>query len=151
MPLLAWSWGRGCLLLPHPYECKIFLWVMCFQVDSECAGLSAPATPQTKFSVIKAIDKFVCDVASDYQMLEECKRHTMARHIIQCGWVCVCIYIEPTIYILIITKQSYCECIFVINTYSLMHKQSHLKFLVLTMLILHWKKLICRGGRMKGR
>lgn len=112
-------------------------------------GCQLHATSQTNFLVIKQIDKCVRDMASDYQMLEECKRHTIARHIIQC--VCASVYIELTIYILIITKQSYCECIFVINTYSLMHKQSHLKFLVPTMLIFHWKKLICRGGRMKGR
>lgn len=91
----------------------------------------------------------MCDMASDYQMLEECKRHTITKHLIQ--WVCMSVYIEPTIYILIITKQSYCEGIFAISTYSLMHKQSHLKFLVPTMLILHWRKLICRGGRMEGR
>lgn len=49
------------------------------------------AASQTNFSVIKQIDKYVCDMASDYQMLEECERHTIVRHIIQ--YVCVCLYI----------------------------------------------------------
>ena len=49
------------------------------------------AASQTNFSVIKQIDKYVCDMASDYQMLEECERHTIVRHIIQ--YVCVCLYL----------------------------------------------------------
>lgn len=150
MPFLAWSWGRGCLLPPSP------LWVQNISLGDVFSGgfwvcwvVSSCNTTDKVFS-----DKSSWQVCvwrgiwlSDVRGMQE-TYHGEAHNSV---CVCVSVYIEPTIYILIITKQSYCECIFVINTYSLMHKQSHLKFLVPTMLIFHWKKLIFRGGRMKGR
>lgn len=150
MPLLAWSWGRGCLLPPSPLGVQnisladVFsggFWV-CWVVSS-CNTTDKVFSDKSSWQVHVWRGIWLSDVRGMQETYHGEAHNSLC--------VCVSVYIEPTIYILIITKQSYCECIFVINTYSLMHKQSHLKFLVPAMLIFHWKKLICRGGRMKGR
>lgn len=137
---LACSQGRGSLLPPLSCECKICLWVTCFQVSSVCAGSSSPCSITDKLFSDKT-NWQVCVRHGIWLSDVRRMRKTYHREAYNSVCVCVSVYIELTIYILIITMQSHCECIFVINTYSLMHKQSHLKFLVPTVLIFHWKNL----------